>query len=360
MIRIFFILLFFASTAFSAPFDVAHPGKSFSFPQDDQQHPTFKTEWWYFTGNLMDESGKKFGYQLTFFRNALGDQHSEIQRKSIWSSDQLIMAHFAVTDVQHQSHISYEKMRRTLPEIVGFEKKPWAIHIDPWSIKNSSEGVYLLTAAQSGTEIKLTCSASKPRVFQGDHGYSRKGKDPGNASYYVSFPRMKTDGQIKIEGKAYQVTGESWMDHEISTSALDENQTGWDWFAIQLSTGEEVMIYQLRDRNGKQGEFSSGTWIDAQGASQKLSPKDFTLTPTRHWKSSKTKTLFPIEWDVRVPSHHLDLHVNAKVDDQEMSTFIPYWEGAIDVSGSHSGQGYLELTGYSGEMSDFLGGKDIK
>lgn len=358
MIRIFLVLLLLIPSPIVNAFEVAKPGKQFSFPQDDREHSNFKTEWWYFTGNLQDETGKKFGYQLTFFRNAIGDEQNLPNRKSIWASNQLIMAHFAITDVDSQNHTSYEKIRRLLPGVVGFEKNPWSVHIEPWEIVNPKEGLYKLIAIQDGTELKLNCSTLKPRVYQGEKGYSRKGKDPGNASYYTSFTRMKTDGEIKIKDKVYRVSGDSWMDHEISTSALDADQAGWDWFAIQLTTGEELMIYQLRDHAGQQSEFSSGTWIDAKGVSTNLLARDFSLTPKRFWKSERTKTSFPVEWSVVVPSLHLNLVVNAKVDDQEMKTFVPYWEGAIDISGSSSGQGYLELTGYSGELGSFLGGKN--
>jgi predicted secreted hydrolase len=357
MRNLFLISLMLVQSVFAAPFEKALPGKKFEFPKDDFEHTNFKTEWWYFTGNLQDETGKQFGYQLTFFRNAMGDQIHAASRKSLWASDQLVMAHFAVTDVDNKIHQSYEKIRRNLPQVAGFSKDPWSIHIQPWSIVYISEGKYQLTAAQDELKLNITCSQSKPRVFQGDHGYSRKGKDVGNASYYLSFTRMKTEGTLQIQNKTYRVLGESWMDHEISTSALDENQAGWDWFAIQFEGGEELMIYQLRDQDGKQGEFSSGTWIDAKGLSRTLSFKDFTLQPQRFWKSKRTKTSYPVQWNVIVPSLNLNLNVSAKVENQEMNTSIPYWEGTIDVSGSHKGQGYLELTGYGETLSLFLGGK---
>lgn len=357
MIRALLIFCFVFASPFADAFEVAVPGKQFSFPKDDEQHPNFKTEWWYFTGNVVDEKGREFGYQLTFFRNALGDAPYIKKRESIWFSDQLIMAHFAITDVKNQKHHSFEKLRRILPDLVGFETDPWKIHIEPWFIANPKEGIYELRASQNGIELHLDCVSTKPRVFQGDHGYSRKGADPGNASYYTSFTRMKTNGKLVLENQSYQVTGESWMDHEVSTSALDSGQIGWDWFAIQLNSGEELMIYQLRNRDGTQGEFSSGTWIGKDGVSRRLLPKDFAITPQRSWKSNRTKTSFPVKWNVIVPSLNIHLDIQAKVDNQEMETFIPYWEGAIDVSGSHTGQGYLELTGYSGELTSLLSGK---
>lgn len=343
------------AAAQAKPFARARPGEALVFPRDHFAHPAFKTEWWYFTGNLAAKDGEPFGYQLTFFRNAVGDGPRETPRASAWAADELLMAHFGLTDVAGGAHRSFEFLSRPAPGVAGIEADPFRIGVRDWTMVREGEGAYRLRAAAEGLAIDLSARATKPRVLQGDRGYSRKGRDPGNASYYVSFTRMETRGTVRARGKEFPVAGISWMDHEYSTSALDADQAGWDWFALHLDDGRDVMIYQLRRRDGAKGEFSSGTIVGKDGAKRALAAKDFTLTPGETWRSPRTGAAYPISWRISVPDAGIEATVRAAIPNQEMGTGIAYWEGAVTLTGSHAGRGYLEMTGYVGSLGTYLG-----
>jgi predicted secreted hydrolase len=193
--------------------------------------------------------------------------------------------------------------------------------------------------------------------LQGDKGLSRKGATEGNASYYYSFSRLSTSGTLTVEGKSFQVSGNSWMDHEFSSSFLEPKQVGWDWFSIQLHSGVDLMLYRMRRADGTADEFSSGSLVSANGEVTQLKHADFTLSPLQTWRSPETSADYPVHWQIELPRLGYRLRVRPAFDQQEMTTDgttgINYWEGSIEVEGegpqgSELGRGYLEMTGYTG------------
>ncbi len=327
--------------------------RPFSFPADHGPHPRFKQEWWYFTGNLRDDHGRRFGYELTFFRIAL--RPSPVERPSRWGMNQLYMAHFAVTDPRGKAFHAFERLERGALGLAGARARPFHVWLDDWSATAADPGATFpvaLHADGGGVSVDFTLARGKPVVPEGDRGLSRKGPGPGNASYYYSLTRMPTRGKITVGGRIFQVRGASWMDREWSTSALAGNQAGWDWFALQLSDGRELMFYRLRDKDGSVDPYSSGTLVGRDGKTRYLSHRDVELTPEGRWRSPRSGIRYPARWRVRVPGQGLSLTVTPLLADQELDGSVTYWEGAVRVKGRSQGrdiggQGYVEMTGYS-------------
>ena len=319
--------------------------RAFKFPQDHGAHPEFATEWWYLTGNLMSETGQHFGYQLTLFR--VGLRPGEAQQDSSWRTHQVYMGHLAISDIAAARHYSAERFARAAAGLAGARSDPFEVWLGPWSIHTDNERSTLAVTAQQndiGVSLQLQ-PGNKPLVLQGERGLSRKSATPGNASYYYSLTRLPTRGELRIGDKRYTVEGNSWLDREWSSSALDKDQAGWDWFALQLDDGRDVMFYQLRNKQGGVHEFSQGKLVEKVGRVHRLLPNQVTLTPTRYWQA-KDGERYPVKWRMQIADHQLDLEVEALIDDQLMDHTVRYWEGAVGVSGSHSGKGYLELSGY--------------
>jgi predicted secreted hydrolase len=326
------------------------------FPRDHGPHADFQTEWWYYTGNLTAATGEQFGYQLTFFRRTVAPPGAQPARASAWGTDQVYMAHFAVTDVAGGTHHSFERFSRGAAGLAGAQAAPFRVWLEDWEIAGPDIGQARLRAAAAGAagelRLDLTLRDLKGPILQGDRGYSRKGPEPGNASYYYSLPRIETAGTVVLRGQTWAVTGLSWMDHEFSTSALGPELAGWDWFSLQLSDESEVMLYVLRRADGSRDPFSSGTLIAADGATRTLGPADFEITTASEWRSPRTGGRYPAGWVLTVPAADLRLTVKPYLADQEMRTSLPYWEGAAAVEGTRggrmiTGKGYVELTGYA-------------
>lgn len=316
------------------------------FPQDHGAHPEFATEWWYFTGNLYDDNRRRFGYQLTLFR--VGLKPDLPPADSSWRANQLYMGHFAISDIENHRHLSNERFSRAAAGLAGAAGPPLRVWLGPWSIRAGEKGLFPLEIHASGPEMALNLTlqagTGKP-VLQGDEGLSRKGSGSGAASYYYSHTRLPTRGEIRIGQQPYKVAGNSWFDHEWSSSALSEDQTGWDWFALQLDDGRDLMFYRMRDRQGQAQDYSNGTLIDRDGSVTVLSLREVELRPTRYWRSDRGIS-YPLAWHLLAPAYDLDLQIEAAFDTQEMSLTVEYWEGAVDVSGNRQGVGYLELSGY--------------
>jgi len=318
--------------------------RDFSFPQDFGPHPDFQTEWWYYTGNLSTKDGRDFGYQLTFFRRAL--RPDEIERESRWGTSEIYFAHFALTDVESGRFSSNEKWSRGAPGLAGSQSDPFKLWIDGWSIKGDEKKVELKATGES-MSIELSLESTKSIVLQGDKGLSQKSSETGNASYYFSQTRLKTSGTISTGGNNFEVSGLSWLDREWSTSALGENQEGWDWFSIQLDDGREIMLYQLRLKGGGVDPYSSGSYIKKDGSVTQLKPDEFNVKQLDTWKSPETGIVYPSKWGISIPVYNLDLTVTPQLKNQELLLSFTYWEGAVKVSGDGlSGKGYVELTGY--------------
>ena len=336
--------------------------REFIFPDDHGPHPGFKTEWWYYTGNLFTENGRQFGYQFTIFRNQLnppeGDADSLAYGKD-WNTNQLYLGHFAIADVQAEEHVFEERYSRGAVGLAGAQTEPYRIWVEDWEIKridsigtsDKNFPVQIKAAMEDGASVDLNLIPQKPLILQGEQGYDRKGEGEGNASYYLSFTRMQTNGSISINGNQFEVSGSSWMDHEWSTSALDEGQEGWDWFSIQLSNGYDLMYYQLRNEDGSVSQFTTGALIDPQGEKILLGPGDVNIEVLDSWLSPHTGSEYPSEWRINIPKVGLILDLATLFDDQEMAVSVQYYEGTLSVSGRMngeqlSGNGFIEMTGY--------------
>ncbi|MGB5716462.1 MAG: lipocalin-like domain-containing protein [Gammaproteobacteria bacterium] len=325
--------------------------RAFQFPQDHGAHPEFATEWWYLTGNLQTANGRRFGYQFTLFRVAL--RPGEALTDSAWRTQQLYMGHMAISDAAGARHYSAERLARAAAGLAGARITPFEVWLGPWSMRAES-GLFPMTVTAQDEDISLSLqlqSGDKPLVLQGEQGLSRKSATPGNASYYYSFTRLPTVGELRIGETVYRVQGDSWMDREWSSSALDSDQAGWDWFALHLDDGRDLMYYQLRNRQGGMHAFSRGSLVETDGRVRTLLPDQVRLMPLRHWQA-QDGTRYPTRWRLQVPGHGLDLEVQALLDDQLMDHSVHYWEGAVEVSGSDAGRGYLELSGYAGNRSE--------
>ena len=321
--------------------------RTFEFPRDHGPHPEFATEWWYFTGNLRSMRGERFGYQLTLFR--IGLEPGAAAEGSTWRAHQLYMGHLAISDIERQQHLSAERFSRAAAGLAGAQANPLRIWLGPWSINGSSEQTFPLTLSASSNDFSIDLrlrAGHKPLVLQGDRGLSQKSAAAGNASYYYSYTRLPTSGKIRLQDRVIEVEGNSWFDREWSSSALASDQAGWDWFSLQLENGQDLMFYQMRGKDGQPQEFSQGVLIDQQGRVQKLSLSNTRLTAVDSWTSPEG-TQYPIGWQMQIPQHAININIEAAIADQEMSHTVRYWEGAITVSGSHDGVGYLELSGYS-------------
>jgi predicted secreted hydrolase len=339
----------------AAGFARAEGLRPLGFPTDHGPHPDYQTEWWYYTGNLETGGGRHFGYQLTFFRRALVPPEQRQDRPSNWAADQVYMAHFALTDVAGGRYQAFERFARGAAGLAGAQGTPYQIWLEDWGAEEVEPNVVRLRAAQGDLAIDLLLTDRKGPILQGDGGYSQKGPEPGNASYYYSQTRLDSSGTVRMADTTYQVSGLSWMDHEFSTSALAPDQVGWDWFALQMNDGSELMIFQIRKVNGSVDPFSSGTLVAPDGSTRRLRRDDFEIRVGDTWRSPRSGATYPARWTVEVPPADLTLDLEPYLADQELNVSYAYWEGAVQISGEQAGSaingsGYVEMTGYASSM----------
>jgi predicted secreted hydrolase len=337
----------------------AYDVREFTFPQDHGAHPEYQTEWWYFTGNLATAEDRRFGFQLALFRRALTPTMPE--RASEWASNQVYFGDFAVTNVAEDQFFSTNRFSRGAAGLSGATVEPrLRIWVEDWNVTAlNDDASELRLQAQGQTpdgtySIDFTLKRAKPIIFHGDRGLSRKNAEPGNASYYYSQTRMTTNGTITINGQSFPITGDSWMDQEFSTSVLGAGAVGWDWFALQLDNGRELMLYYIRMEDGSLEPLSKGTLIEADGKTTALKLSDFEIEVLDRWTSPRTAAVYPSGWRVRVqtPTGPLDLTITPLIKNQELNSVTAYWEGASRIVGTDSGQavtgyGYVEMTGYN-------------
>jgi predicted secreted hydrolase len=336
----------------SQPFARAFEPVELTFPPDHGPHHDFQTEWWYFTGNLAAESGDHFGYQLTIFRRGLAP--GTATRESAYAANHIYFGHLALTDVSRGRHLAYEQSSRGAAGFAGADGDPFRVYLEGWRVEagDAATSEIRLRASVAELAVDLVLKPGKPIVLHGEGGLSPKSEQPGNASYYVSFTRMVTSGMITIEGSAFSVDGQSWFDHEWGTSALGPEAVGWDWFGLQLDDGRELMLFQIRRQDGGFDPASGGTIVYADGSSRPLAAQEFDLEPRRRWSSDASGAVYPVAWRIEIPSERLELSVQPWLDAQENDLGIVYWEGAVRVSGSATGVGYLELTGYKDPLTE--------
>lgn len=331
-------------------FELASAPRAFAFPRDHGPHPTFRHEWWYFTGHLDGVDGERFGFELTFFRFALTAQLPSVEQASRWRSNQVYVAHFAITDPARQTFHSAERREREALELAGARTRPLRVWVGNWSLDTSSTA-WRLSAADGPYSLALDLELAGPLVLNGEQGLSRKAPAPGAASYYYSVPRLAARGELRRDGVPLAVTGMAWLDREWGSGALTQDQQGWDWFALQLEDGSALMFYRLRRRDGARDPFSAGTWTDAAGRSLHLSATELEITELDRWQSPRGGS-YPARWRLRLEQPDLELELEPVLADQELDTSPRYWEGAVDVLGRYAGlpitgRGYVELTGYA-------------
>jgi predicted secreted hydrolase len=318
--------------------------RPFVFPDDHGSHPDYRSEWWYFTGNLADDAQRRYGFELTFFRFALSPALPE--RNSEWGANQAWMAHLSLTDAGAERFIAAERFSREALGLAG-------TRLEDWSVVSSGPDFFPLelTAGTDNGAISLTLSALKNPISNGDNGLDQKGPETGNASYYYSITRLQATGEIRVDQRDEPVSGLAWMDREWGTSALSRNLEGWDWFSLQLSDGRDLMYYRLRSDQGDSSPYSGGSLVEADGRRRALAPEDVSLTVLEHWLSPDSGARYPVSWELAVPAEQIQLEIRPLIPQQELNLTVRYWEGAVNAEGMGpsqglSGRGYLELTGY--------------
>ena len=327
----------------------ALPGYRYEFPRDHFSHPDYQTEWWYYTGNLRAKDGHRFGFELTFFREA----GTRTASASPWALHDVYMAHLALSDVSGKHYYATERLNRAGPGIAGADAAARTVWNGNWQTVIAPDA-HQLRGIGEKFSLDLRAVPQKAPVIHGENGVSRK--SAGDASHYVSFTRMATAGTVKLNGTSFAVEGDAWMDHEFFTNSASGVAVGWDWLSIQLDDNTELMLYRLRNKDGSVDPFSSGSYIDKSGKVMHLALADFTMTPAAtNWKSEATAARYPLQWAVAIPKLQLALRIATPLESQEfVSRFGPsYWEGAIDIDGHRGdapvhGLGYLEMTGYAG------------
>jgi predicted secreted hydrolase len=329
--------------------------REFSFPQDHGPHQEYAIEWWYYTGNLDTGQGRHFGFQLTFFRIGMAPKLPE--RSSDWATSNIFMAHFALTDIVSQKFYAFERFSRGAAGLAGAQGQPFRVWLEDWSAASAGADALpmRIQAAQDDVAIDLTLASSKPVVLQGEGGVSQTGSGSGKAYYYYSLTRMPTQGAVTVAGQRYDVRGSSWMDHEFGTDALDANAVGWDWFALQLDDGRELMYARLRAADGRTGALNM--LVEADGSTRALPSDSVAIDTLGEWQSARSGGRYPAGWRLRIPASGLDLTISPYLADQELSLTTTYWEGAVKITGTAAGKpiggsGYVELTGYAERQND--------
>lgn len=325
----------------------------FAFPRDHGAHPAFRSEWWYLTGVLATPEGRRFGVQFTLFRQALGPGADADRATNEWRSGQAYLGHFALADLAAERHWHAERLARGHPALAGVQATPFAASIDGWRLSSSGSGFWPLRLdARSAASARapafaadLTLTATRPPVRQGQRGLSRKG--PRSASYYYSVPRIEAAGTVTVADAHHRVAGNAWLDREWTSGALDPHQAGWDWFALHLRDGRDLMVCQLRRHDRKRSRYDFGALTSAAGSTRVLGAEDFVLEVRRRWRG------WPVAWRLTLHGSATagpeELAIRAAFPDQVMELSVLYWEGVVDATdadGEPAGSGYMELTGY--------------
>ena len=334
----------------------ALPGYTFSFPRDHGSHPDFRTEWWYFTGNLSDGEGHRFGFEYTVFRSALAAPKPGAPTGSPLAAEQIYLAHFAISDLGGQRHGCWEAAGRAGFDLAHAAVDGMDLRVGEWTMRmGEGERIALHTSvADAGIDLQLV--PAKPLVVHGMDGVHQKAGNAGQASHYYSYTRLDTSGSLRWEGRDYRVEGVAWMDHEFGSDQLASDQVGWDWFALQLDTGEELMLYQMRRKDGSYSDQSAGSLIGVQGGAVTVPGESYKISATGSWRSPVSGATYPMGWRVTIPGQQGELTVSPVFSAQEMTTDrftgTVYWEGAVTVAGEWKGaavggRGYVELVGYA-------------
>jgi predicted secreted hydrolase len=323
-------------------------GMVLQFPKDHLAHEDFKIEWWYLTANLNTELGETVGVQWTQFRIALTPPiNTQSPAENNWVTNQLYMAHAAVTT--KDEHFTAEKWSRSHPQLAGVNRQPFRVHLQNWQWESESEQLFPATLKVSDKQFsyQLKLNSQQPLQFQGEQGYSLKSADNQVASYYYSQPYIDISGQITRNGITEKVTGQGWLDREWSSQFLTKAQQGWDWFSLRLNDNSTLMMFRLRGQTEKQ-HFYSAKRMFADGSGRNINskdnPDDISMQPTKWQQTALGK--HPIAWRINIKSEAINITTQALNPNSDMLVSTSYWEGPINIAGSHQGHGYMELTGY--------------
>ncbi|MET0266804.1 MAG: carotenoid 1,2-hydratase [Duganella sp.] len=334
-----------AEPAFAAVTPLA-AGQSLRFPADFGAHPAYKTEWWYVTGWLQTADGKPLGYQVTFFRSATGQ---DAANPSQFAAKQLIIGHAALSDPANGALLHDQRSAREGFGLAYAKVGDTDVRLDDWTMQRQADGSYGISVNAASFTLDITLAPTQPVLLQGERGYSRKGPQPLQASYYYSKPQLRTSGTVTHHGRKLAVSGTSWLDHEWSSQVLDADASGWDWVGANLDDGGAMMAFQIRSKTGAK-LWAHATWRDASGKITQFTPEQVEFTPQRHWRSPRTGASYPVAMGLRTGAVMWQLE--PLQDDQELdsrrSTGAVYWEGAVTLTraGQRVGRAYLELTGY--------------
>lgn len=325
-----------------------------NFPANFGAHPDYLTEWWYYTGNLAADDGRRFGFQFTIFRRAITPQAAD---GGEWRTNQLYMAHFAITDVAGERFYHEERFGRGAAGLAGADSAPYRVWLEEWAVAALTDDAQItrISAAMiDGAALDLTLTQTKPPALHGDGGLSAKSAEAGNASHYYSLTRLMAEGTVTLGDQTYAVSGAAWKDHEFSTSALGEGGTGWDWFGLQFDDNRELMIGQIRLVDGGRDPYFGGLLVNPDGSTVYLPADSFTIEATDTWTSPHTGAIYPAGWRVQVTvpgGAPLAFTIMPQIADQELhGGGIAYWEGTVRIEGDVTGYGYAELTGYADSM----------
>jgi predicted secreted hydrolase len=336
-----------------ADFRQAVPGYEFAFPRDHGSHPAYRTEWWYYTGHLRTEAGKRYGFELTFFRVGMVAEPRRLEDSptSRWDLHSVFPAHFAITDVAANEFRSYEKLNRGSVFTADAAEGKLDVFNESWRATTNPDGSWRIAAKEGKDSIDLTLRSEKPPAIHGENGVSVKAQGAGFASHYYSMTRLEASGTVNGQS----AEGQAWMDHEFGSAMLRESQQGWDWFSIQLDNDTELMLYVIRRTDGTPDTTSAGSLIASDGNVIHIRNDQMRITPLARWKSPKSGATYPMGWRVELPAFKVSLTLRPLMKAQELmtrgSTRITYWEGACEVSGTFGGSpvrgdGYVEMTGY--------------
>jgi predicted secreted hydrolase len=335
-----------SATAAAPQFTPVTPDKPITFPADYGAHPGFRTEWWYATGWLQTPGKQALGFQITFFRSATGHDPANPSR---FAPKQLIIAHAALSHPADGKLLHDQKSAREGFGLAYAKENNTDVKLDDWRLVRDAGGRYQATIKARDFALTLSLTPTQPPLLQGENGFSRKGPKPEQASYYYSEPHLQVAGSVIRNGKPAAVSGSAWLDHEWSTSVLDENAAGWDWLGANLDDGSALMAFQIRGKNGEK-LWAHGTLRDKSGRITQYAPEQVRFTPLRTWRSPRTNTAYPVATTIRTGA--VTWRLTPLQDDQELdsrqSTGAVYWEGAVTVTrdGQAAGRGYLEMTGY--------------
>jgi len=358
------------ASAFAGDYQLALPGYRYQFPRDHFNHPGYQTEWWYYTGNLKSADGHRFGFELTFFREGVSRSVPNTSKTGLpgapdqkcasdWSINDIYLAHLALSDLDRKRFYHTQRVNRAGPGLAGASEQLARIWNGNWQVQFEG-GEQRLQAIADDFALRFVIQSRKPPVINGINGVSQKAAGLGRASHYISFTRLLTTGSIELNGRHYDGTGTSWMDHEFFTHQLEPDQVGWDWLSLQLNDNTELMLFRIRHRDGTVDPFSAGTYVDANGDTRHLKASDFRIEPMGEtWTSPNTGAVYPVAWHITVLSLGISVEATTPLKSQEIVSRgkIPsYWEGAITLSGKRgdaplAGVGYLEMTGYDAAVS---------